>query len=65
MKKFRKVLSIVLAVLMLASVAAFSASAAATPTVVEKGTAVKLLPADEPLVAAGSTTAFELTYPTA
>ena len=40
MKKFRKVLSIVLAVLMLASVAAFSASAAATPTVVEKGTAI-------------------------
>lgn len=49
MKKFRKVLSIVLAVLMLASVAAFSASAAATPTVVE----------------AGSTTPFALTYPAA
>lgn len=54
MKKFRKVLSIVLAVLMLASVAAFSASAA-----------VKLLPADEPLVEAGSTTPFALTYPAA
>lgn len=40
MKKFRKVLSIVLAVLMLASVAAFSASAADDPNVVPKGTAI-------------------------
>lgn len=40
MKKFRKVLSIVLAVLMLASVAAFSASAADDPNVVPAGTAI-------------------------
>lgn len=41
MKKFRKVLSIVLAVLMLASVAAFSAtSASAAESVVPKGTAI-------------------------
>lgn len=41
MKKFRKVLSIVLAVLMLASVAAFSASAAdPAPTVVPKGSVI-------------------------
>lgn len=40
MKKFRKVLSIVMAVLMLASVAAFSASAAEADNVVPKGTAI-------------------------